>query len=383
MLRLSALGIVGAGLGAGCSARVLAPSVENPLSDPFGSVSPGVGRYRTLLDSYVQKYMSEAPYTTAGFYYAGDEFLRGYEMGMPSKNVDLSWLFSIGSNTKVFTSTILALQCVGANPPKRLTDEVVRYLPPEVAQKGTAIKAVSLVNLATHTASFPDFVAVEAHNTLFHDRPPTRPQIDWWVNWTNPDDPHNGDVCAGQQPGTCWNYSDWGFITLGNAVCGSNANPDAGYNVLLRAGVTGPLQMPHTAPNEKVSVQGHLANGKIGIPPADLKSNAPEMLRFVKASLGKLSGVPAKLQDAMAFTQMLHWRDNDNPLYDMGLAWQRPSQDPQLKQLLWKNGSGGGFSSFMGIIPELELGVVLLSNSALAKPTECGQGLLDDLRHTA
>jgi beta-lactamase class C len=381
MLRLSVLGLVGAGLGSGCGARVLTPSVEEQFDPLLGPFSPSVVHYKRLLDFYVAKYMSQAQYTTAGFYYGGHEFFRGYKKGAPSAQVDISWIFSIGSNTKVFTATLLALQVV--NSKKRLQDKVVRYLPAEVQQKGTVIKEISLVELATHTASFPDYVSVEAHNTLFHDAPPTRPQIDWWITWTNPDDPHKHDVCAGMKPGTCWNYSDWGFITLGFGVCDSNAKPGGGYNVLLRKGITDPLRLPHTRPNEKVSVKGHLGDGKIGTPPADLKSNAPEMLRFIKANLGKLSGVPQELADAMALAHQHHWRDPDNPELDMGLAWQMPSAKPSLPQLLWKNGGGGGFSSFMGIIPELALGVVLLSNSALSDPTSCGIDVLEYLRKNA
>lgn len=364
--------LMGAGFGllAGCGARgILAPSAFSPASE---SLHPDT-HVEKVLDGFIKQYCADAPYATAAIYDGATTALRGYAQGVPNASVDTSWIFGIGSNTKVFTATILAYECGGPTPSKRLTDPVVKYLPAQVNRHGHAIEDVTLVDLATHTSSFPDSVAAEADNTLFFDKPPSKAQIHWWTDWTNTGSPSSHDMCVGKMPGTCYNYSDWGFITLGFAVSHSNEVAGDKYTDLLARYVTKPLGLKNTGAHERLSVKGHLTNGKVSPPPTDLRSNAPDLLRFLEANLGKLQGVTAELQKALLLTQKVHWdgAKYGDPHTDVGLAWQLPAM-PGKPKLIWKNGEAGGFTSFMGMIPSKSLAVAILTNSDAAKPTSAG-----------
>jgi len=364
---------------AGCGAHgSLTPALLSPTSESLRANAHTVA----ALDRYIKQYCAEAPYATAAIYEDGmAAVLRGYAKGVPSDRVNTSWIFGIGSNTKVFTATMLAYECGGKAPSKNLTDRVVKYLPHSVRRHGHSIKEVTLVDLATHTASFPDSVGAEADNTLFFDKPPSAAQIAWWTNWKNTGSPSSHDLCVGKTPGTCYNYSDWGFITLGFAV--SNANEVAGetYTDLLARYVTKPLGLGSTGAHEILSVKGHEKDGKISAkPPTDLRSNAPDLLRFLKANLGKLRHVSPELQAALHLTQEVHWRGAQygDPHTNVGLAWQLPVARGK-PQLIWKNGEAGGFTSFMGMIPAKTLAVAILTNSDAANPTSAGIQFLQDI----
>jgi beta-lactamase class C len=354
--------------------------MQGALSPPVSSAANGRLRAdsstspTSVLDQYMKQYCAGAPYATAAIYDGGTTVLRGYAKGAPHPKVDTSWIFGIGSNTKVFTATMLAYQCGGKTPSKRLTDPVVNYLPASVGKHGKTIKDVTLVDLATHTGSFPDSVAAEAKNTLFFDDPPDAAQIAWWTKWDNTGSPSGHDMCVGKTPGTCYNYSDWGFITLGFAVASSNEVSGETYTDLLARYITDPLKLTKTGAHLKTSVPGHEKDGSVSKKlPTDLRSNAPDLLRFLEANLRKLHGVSAELQAAIDLTQEVHWdgAKYGNPHTDVGLAWQLPviSGKPQL---IWKNGEAGGFTSFMGMVPSNAIAVAILTNSEAADPTKAG-----------
>jgi beta-lactamase class C len=373
MLLMSA----GFGLLAGCGGN---GSLTSSALLPASHGAHGNAHVEKVLDGYIKQYCAAAQYATAAIYDDGMSALSGYAQGVPSDQVDTSWIFGIGSNTKVFTATMLAYECGGSTPSKKLTDPVAMYLPPRVAKQGHAIKEVTLVDLATHTSSFPDSVSAEVENTLFFDLPPSGAQVSWWTDWTNTGSPSQHDMCVGKTPGTCYNYSDWGFITLGFAVAHSNQVAGEKYTNLLAQYVTKPLHLTSTGAHKHLSVKGHLSDGKISPkPPTDLRSNAPDLLRFLEANLGKLEGVSPELQAAIDLTQKVHWdgAKYGNPHTDVGLAWQLPVM-PGKPKLIWKNGEAGGFASFMGMIPSKSLAVAILTNSDAANPTKAGiQFLLD------
>jgi CubicO group peptidase (beta-lactamase class C family) len=334
-----------------------------------------------ILDKYMSNYCSAAPVATVALYAGGTSILRGYRHGKPSTTVDTDWVFGIGSNTKVFTSTLLAHQSVGSKPSMKLTDSVVDFLPAVVKQKGNAIKQVRLVDLATQTSSFPRAVAVEDGNQPFTDRPVTSEQVRWWINWKNDGPPSANDACAGQSPGKCWLYSDWGFITLANAVTRSNSIPSMVYSKQLLDVVTRPLGMRNTGRMIKLSVPGYNNKGHVvKHQPTDLRSSANDMLNWITACLGDFPGIDRQLREAIALTIQPQWTGTiGSGVSSMGLGWQLPTPKPNHPQIVWKNGVGSGYYSFMGLIPSHSVGVAILTNSEAANPTGGGLALLPRL----
>jgi beta-lactamase class C len=330
------------------------------------------------MDTLASRYLASAQAVSVAMYVSGTELYRSYALGKTSTAYDDTTVYGIGSNTKVFTATLLAAQCTGTAPARTLNDAAAQYLPASVEQQGTAIKNVTLGELATHTSSFPDFISIEKDDTLFSGGPPPSDQTQWWISWDN--SATTGNKCSGQQPGTCWNYSDWAFVTLGFAVADSNSNPDSTYPKLLSEVITGPLALSSTGADVAVSVPGYGKDGSQLPTPADLKSNARDLLTFLKANLGVLKGVSSALQTALNFTQQVHW---DGAKYGdagntMGLAWQLPPT-PNKPQLVWKNGEAGGYTSFLGMIPSKQLAIAILTNSAAANPTSAGTRFLRKL----
>lgn len=336
LTRLEMLCITGAALATARVPRRPAPVGNGPAA---------------LIDRIVREKLATAEACSVGVYVDGDSLVRGYEKGHPSQAIHGETVFGIGPNTKVFTASILAAQCVTGK--KSLEDRVARYLPSGVAQRGKAIKSITLRELATHTASFPDSIPNESHETLFAGKPPPADEVRWWIDWQNKAARRN--PCAGKPPGQCWNYSNWGFITLGYAVAESNHS--ATYPQLLKSLVTAPLQLERTGADVALGVKGFSKGGMAyTTPPPDLKSNSNDMLRFLRANLDALPGVPAELRRALAFAQQVHW--SGSPASDkMGLAWQLGNP-----RIIWKNGESTGFTSFVGMIPQKKIAIVVLSN---------------------
>lgn len=335
------------------------------------------------LDAIAKTYLADADAVSVGVYVDGTELTRSYVHGVPSVRYDEETVYGIGSNTKVFTASLLAHQCTGPDATRSLDDYAAPLLPPRVQSEGSTIKTITLRDLATHTSSFPDFISIEAHDTLFIGQPPPADQIQWWIDWDNKlATIGSPNPCLDHTPGTCWNYSDWGFVTLGFAVADSNRGVTPVYPDLLANVLTTPLGLTKTAANLTPDVKGHDANGKVvDTPPADLKSNARDLLRFLKANLGALEGVPDRLQRALLYAQQEHWKEE--PKHTMGLAWQLPPpKAPGDPQLVWKNGEAGGYTSYLGMLPSKRMAIAILTNSDAANPTAAGAHFLNAMSGT-
>ena len=147
--------------------------------------------------------------------------------------------------------------------------------------------------------------------------------------------------------------------------------------------LTSPLQLTKTGAGVPLDVKGFDANGTVvNVPPPDIKSNARDLLTFLKANLGQLAGVPSRLQQALLYAQQVHW---DGAQYGdakntMGLAWQLPPpKSPSNPQLVWKNGEADGFTSFLGMLPSKRIAIAILTNSDAANPTQAGTEFLKEI----
>lgn len=315
---------------------------------------------------------------------------RGLANKEPVLNASPEVIFELGSVTKVFTATLLALQ------PKILDDPLSEHLP--VAVNNPLLKQVKLKELATHTSGFPREVpriilgpGNDGGMYLFHDQAPPAGSalVEFWNSW-KPDDKPN--YCHPCKIGTCWQYSNVGFVTLGYAAAGT------AYNTQLASQITGPqqLNMPSTAaqaPAGAVVAQGYVKkDGQVQ--PAkgeaeDLKSNAQDMLVWLKAQLG-IGKVPSALASAIALTHKTYFtpkqqcaKANKPIKFDMGLAWQMHALAETNLTLFIKDGSSGrgGQSCWVGFIPKKKIGVAVLTNAvgAAQAPAALGIQILDTL----
>ncbi|MBR0895680.1 beta-lactamase family protein [Bradyrhizobium tropiciagri] len=287
-------------------------------------------------------------------------------------NVTTDTVFEIGSVTKVFTSTLLAVAVKAGGP--SLDDTIGTYLNPFSPNGvGTPVlDAIQLVQFATHTSGMPEQPGgglTGYSEQLFADEPPSSELIAWWDKYNTP-------------PSGYWQYSNIGFVTLGFAVTQMyGKDPGHNYNEILADYITDPLGMKQTGavvdPSWKVAQGciGHWSksteppyqiifdrNTPTGGTAFDLKSTGDDMLKFLAAQIAP----KGQLGLAIALTQQ---PQGTFPVYGasntvtMGLGWQI-TKDTQGNAVFTKNGatSKGGFEAIVIVVPQLQCGVAVLSN---------------------
>jgi beta-lactamase class C len=319
-----------------------------------------------LIDGVILQFMqkNDIPGVAISLY-DGDE---GYTLcyGVANKETQApitpDTIFEIASITKVFTTTDLALHV--ENGTLSLNDPLAQYLPAIYKNKG-AIGNVTLLQLATHTSSLP-----RSPPPLQKGKRYTRHEvIEFLQNW-QPEYP----------VGTHYLYSNLGVGLIGYAL--ENVEHKS-FEPLLKDDIFKPLGMNSTLINVPYALMNKYAQGyspqgrptrkwSKSVWPAGgaLRSTPADMLKFLEANLGV--GVSQSLQKAIQIAQKGYYKVNDH--LTMGLAWQRVETKGLL--LIDKNGGVPGFSSYIGMIPEKKIGIVILANKSKAECTKIGRLLL-------
>lgn len=289
--------------------------------------------------------------------------------------------YEVGSVTKVVTALTLAE--MARRGEVALTTPVGDLLPDSVAVPTSGVTPMALVDLATHTSGLPRL-------------PPTL------LLTADPDDPYAAYSEADlytflglyelpRAPGATYEYSNLGAGLLGLALTRRAAAEGgaAGYEVLVRERVLGPLGMDRTFVTVPDSLRAAPAVGAFGQPVphwtwtdatvgmGGLYSTADDLLALVEATIAPPDALPAPLRAALV--------DAARPLrrtpgqMRVGLGWH---VIPDLREgagVVWHNGGTGGGSSFVGLDREAGVGVVVLTNrggAANQEATRFGLGVL-------
>ena len=143
------------------------------------------------------------------------------------------------------------------------------------------------------------------------------------------------------------------------------------YEKLLIQRVLNPIKLNDTRitlnePQRARLATGHNALGRATSPwtfgcleaCGGLRSSANDMLKFADAALGRTD----VLRNAFRMAHQ-RWRVIDPQLESIGLCWF-VRKLPSGLTMLWHNGGTGGYRSFLAIVPDRKIGVVVLSNSA-------------------
>lgn len=284
--------------------------------------------------------------------------------GRPGLALDGRTEFEIGSVTKTVTAALLA-QMVGAGE-ARLDDPVTAYLPPAARVPTRGGRAITLRDLATHTAALPPY----PDNLRPAD--PANPYADYTVAQLYA---FLGAYRLPWAAGTRWAYSNTGFGLLGHALA-RRAGTDWEHAVVGR--VLDPLGMADTrvalAPDQRARLAvGHDDSARV-VPTWDipalpgfgaLHATADDLLRYVAANL-EATRVPARgpLGAALAMTHVPR-HPGGGPGSTIGLAWQ-VRRVPHGPTVVWHGGGTGGYAAFVAFDPAARRGVVVLSNTAAA-----------------
>jgi beta-lactamase class C len=323
-----------------------------------------------IIDPIVQTSMQQTatPGIAIAIHYGGQDYFFNYGLANKQQNiaVNQNTIFELASITKIFTSTLLAISLQQGKI--QLNDPIVKYLPALNQTQNLPIDQVKVVNLATHTASFPrditDFGVAKTDQAGFYQ------QLAKW----QPSNPI----------GSQYLYSNVGFGLLGKVLETANGQD---FITLLNQGIVGPLNLSNTfvlVPADKTNLeaQGYRQNGE----PAPfytpnflygggaLRSSSADMLQFLDANMG-VGNVNSTSFSAMQLTQQSYV--TVKPTFAMGLGWQRMFRNGNL--FMTKNGMNQGFNTFVGFSPLHQYGVVVLTNKRDGNASRIGNQILNQL----
>jgi len=267
-------------------------------------------------------------------------------------------VFEIGSITKAFTALLLADMAVKND--LALNDPVAKYLPAESKVPTRNGKAISLLDLATHTSGLP-----------FMPNESALPSGSAATKYPVADLRRFMAVCdLRSEIGEKWEYSNIGYWLLGETLAG-RAGLD--YESLLRKRVITPLGLTNTDFTLSPKMIGNFAGGHNAVlQPASPISTLP--IYSIMPAAGGLYSTANDLLKLLAVAMDYEHSPLDGA---MRLTWNRRrpmSQDgfeqalgwtiihQQNDELIVHDGGTFGYASSIAWDPVKRVGVVVLSN---------------------
>ncbi len=271
---------------------------------------------------------------------------------------DANTIYEIGSITKVFTSLILADMSLKGK--LHLQDPISKFLPSQVKVPVKNGKEITLLNLSTHTSTFPRFPFNAAPKNI------DDPYADY-------DTQKLYEYLAAYKPdmdfGTRWRYSNTAYGLLGHILTTVAGEKD--YEQLIIDSICKPLKMKNTVITLtpallKNTAIGHSEWGQ----PVDFlhlssldgagafRSNVSDLLNFAAANLGWTS---SGLYPAMELTHKSQIKKEAGGIDYATMGWTL-WQD-QGRNIVFKDGGTPGYCTFIGLDKVKKFAVVVLSSS--------------------
>jgi D-alanyl-D-alanine-carboxypeptidase/D-alanyl-D-alanine-endopeptidase len=276
--------------------------------------------------------------------------------------------FEIGSITKVFTTTLLALY--ERRRLVKLDDPLQKYVPPGIAVPAFSGRQITLIDLATHTSGLPRVPPIRADsyspNEMFAFL--------------------NGYRLT-RAPGSQFEYSNLGIALLAHALARATGMP---WEALVERDITAKLGMVDTRLRLDHGQRSRLA---IGYNPAGMRarenmptwpafngagalfSTASDMRRFLAWNMGKTTSDLNDLLEDLHRPRFALAR----PGAAVGLAWQLIPFGKPGSSIVWKDGGTPGYSAYIGFSTHPRSGVVLLANTAKCPVQRMGTHILASL----
>lgn len=321
----------------------------------------------TIVDNAARSFMTspEAVGLSVGVYQHGKFHIYNYgevEKGkhrLPTERT----LYPIASITKTFTGALLAQAAIDKKV--RLDDDVRKYLDgdyPNLEFQGQPIRLYQLLN---HRSGLP---------YLLPDVPESLPGfnnevIPWPIrasrlldNYTRANfyaDLHKVKLDA--VPGTNFKYSNTAAMLLGYILEDLYGMP---YERLLREKILAPLRMNETKialmeSEKKRLVKGYDEKGNL-IPYSPDQMQAAGALKSTVGDMVKYLKWQADEKDEAV--KLSHQPTFHDGTYSAGLNWQ--ILESAGVRVIWQDGSYFGFQSLVVSYPELNMGIVILTNES-------------------
>jgi len=270
--------------------------------------------------------------------------------------IDENTIFEIGSVSKVFTSLLLADMIEKGEV--SLNDPIDKFLPDDVSTPTKNDKKITLLDLATHSSGLPrwpdGFPLSDAQEQIEYDR---EEMYDYLSN-----------VELTREIGSEYSYSNIGVSLLGHIL---SLQAGQSYEDLLKDRVLDKFEMKNTCVKKCDALRDkfakphmlwfefnpiNLSDDLAGA--GEIRSSGKDMLTFLSYAMGLKD---SDLKSSFELTQKVNRQIDDN--LSIGLTWHMTQKDDSM--IIWHNGATNGFTSFVGFDPELNQGVVVLSNSMI------------------
>ncbi|TWR29952.1 serine hydrolase [Mucilaginibacter pallidiroseus] len=295
---------------------------------------------------------------------------KGYgikELGVMNK-VDQNTLFMIGSNTKAFTATALAM--LQAEKKLSLDDQVTKYIPEFKLENQAAGQMTIIKDLLCHRLGFRTFQG----DFTFYNSNLARYEIIKKM----------GEMKATYPFRTKWGYTNAAFLTAGEIIPRVTGKQ---WEVYLKESIFAPLGMSNTialttempkALNRTVAhtlVDGRLqaipyVNLDNMAPAGAISSSAADMGKWMMALLndGKVGSkqvIPAAAiaatRQPQNFVNSTEQLNGETGFSLYGLGWF--IQEYGGHRLIMHTGGVSGYVSSVTLVPDQKLGIVILTNT--------------------
>lgn len=314
---------------------------------------------------------------------------------------DKETIFEIGGVSSVFTSTLMMLE---SNDGKfHIDDPINQYLPEDVKAPGyqpfvcryvtdgglvaddiehtrmiceidptLPVLSISFCDLAAHTSGLSsDPKGLYSVDPLKRIKQRKDPFVDYTRTQLY-ENLYRDELNV--PPGSVYMHSNSGMALLGNLLADMN---ETSFDSLLVERIAGPLSLSDTRilltnDQERRHATGHTKSGKITghwhfdamAPAGGIHSSAEDLSHFVQANLRtdhkKLKNAFEQAhQPRIDIPKRVKKRETSG-----GYGWYTSILPTSNLPVTWISGSTGGFSTFVGMLKDLDVGVVIMSNSA-------------------
>lgn len=333
-------------------------------------ITPTNNRLKESIDTLVENsatvFMNDTSRVgvSVGVYLNGKRYNYNYGSAKKGKKIKPTnnTIYEIGSITKTFTGILLAQAVIDKKV--KIDDDIRKYLAGNYSNLSYNGQPIKLFQLINHTSGIP--FLLPDRKDIFQHSPDS---ISYFVtaiqsHYTKEKflkDLH--EVKLDTLPGVRFSYSNAGAQLLSfilEKVYGMS------YENLVKRYITIPNKMPDTKLTYSKNAMTKFAkgyNGKGMLMPYNpamigaagkINSTVPDMLNYIKFHLDESNPV-IKLSHAATF--------GDINSFAIGLNWQMNKTNDGYRRI-WQSGGSFGFASYCVVYPELNIGIVLLSNEA-------------------
>ncbi len=297
-------------------------------------------------------------------------------------------VFHFASVSKPFVATAI-MQLVEQGK-LGLDDPVTKSLP-YFSLSDERFRDITIREMLNHTSGMPDVEDYEWDNPQFDEGAAehmVRAMASERLLWA---------------PGTAWQYSNMAFDTLGDVIAKASG---MSFEAYVRTNILEPVGMGHSSfiypeISEALRTTGHVGDpaqvsdvypyNREHAPSSTLNSNVREMARWLRVNLnrGELDGHRILRPDSYdllwssstefpipaRFGRYASENFGDTPALQIGLSWFLGEHSG--RPIAFHGGRDTGFSSYVLLLPDDSIGIVLASNWEQTDTATLARGILD------